>query len=95
MDKKKEVEEMEVLGEFVVEDEDGNEVTLYVVDQTTINGVDYLLATDTQEDGGAGLIFKMTPVEGSDDIMLDNVSDAEYDYISKVFAETADVDFEA
>ena len=82
-------------GEFTVEDEEGNEVTLYIVDMTKINGVDYILATDTQEDGGAGLIFKATPVDDSDEMLLENVSDAEYDYIAKVFAETADVEFEA
>lgn len=98
MDQKKvmdEKEEMGLLGEFVVEDENGNEVTLYMIDTTKINGVEYILATDTQDDGGCGFIFKMTPVEGTDDVMLDNVSDDEYDYISKIFAETADVDFEA
>ncbi|MBR5474978.1 MAG: DUF1292 domain-containing protein [Lachnospiraceae bacterium] len=98
MDQKKvmdEKEEMGLLGEFVVEDENGNEVTLYMIDTTKINGVEYVLATDTQDDGGCGFIFKMTPVEGTDDVMLDNVSDDEYDYISKIFAETADVDFEA
>ena len=98
MDQKKamdEREELDVFGEFVVEDENGNEVTLYMVDTTKINGVEYILATDTQEDGGCGFIFKMTPVEGSEDVLLDNVSDEEYEYISKIFAETADVDFEA
>lgn len=82
-------------GEFVVQDEDGNDVTLYLVDMTRINGVDYILATDTKEDGGAGLIFQMTPVDGSDEMLLNNVSEEEYDYISKVFAETAEVNFES
>lgn len=98
MEDKKKFEDEEngdLYGECIVEDEDGNEVTLYIVDMTKINGVDYILATDTKEDGGAGLIFKATPVEGSDDVLLDNVSEEEYDYISKVFAETADVEFEA
>ncbi|MCI8513805.1 MAG: DUF1292 domain-containing protein [Lachnospiraceae bacterium] len=84
----------ELYGEFVVQDEDGNDVTLYIVDMTKINGTDYILATDTQEDGGAGLIFKMTPLEDSDEVLLDNVSEDEYEYISKVFAETAEVNFE-
>ena len=98
MDKRNEINEMEeldVLAEFVVEDENGNEVTLYLVDTTKINGVEYLLATDTPEDGGVGLIFKMTPIEGTEEMALENVSDEEAEYISKIFAETANVEFEA
>jgi uncharacterized protein YrzB (UPF0473 family) len=98
MEEKKEMREEnseELYGEFTVMDEEGNEVTLYIVDMTKINGIDYILATDTKEDGGAGLIFKMTPAEDSDEVLLDNVSDEEYEYISKVFAETADVEFES
>lgn len=97
MEEKKEKREDagELYGEFVVQDEDGKDVVLYMVDMTRINGVDYILATDTKEDGGAGLIFKITPLEDSDEVLLDNVSEDEYDYISKVFAETAEVNFES
>lgn len=98
MEEKKERKEdawEERYGEFVVQDEDGNDVPLYLVDMTKINGIDYILATDTEEDGGAGLIFKLTPLEDSDEVLLDNVSDEEYDYIARIFAETADVNFES
>ena len=85
----------EKLESFTVPAEDGTELTLYIVDQTRINGKDYLLATDTEEDGGNAYIFLMTPdEEDPGEMILNLVEDDDYDYIAGVFAEPDDIGFE-
>ena len=38
--------------------EDGEQVEFYVLEQTRIGGLDYILVTDTEEDDGEALILK-------------------------------------
>ncbi|MBD5520101.1 MAG: DUF1292 domain-containing protein [Lachnospiraceae bacterium] len=45
--------------------EDGEQVEFYVLEQTRIGGLDYILVTDTEEDDGEALILK--DISNSDD----------------------------
>lgn len=75
--------------EVVFTDEFGLETVFYVLEQTKINGVNYLLATDSDEEEEAeAYIFK--EIDGSDEeeTVLCLVDDEEEMVaISKVFAE--------
>ncbi len=84
---------MEGFEPIVLTDEEGNEVTFYIVDTTRIAGVEYLLAAEEGEDGEC-VIFRMTEYGG--DYVMDPVTDeSEIEYISKVFSEqNEDIDIE-
>ncbi|MBQ1331364.1 MAG: DUF1292 domain-containing protein [Lachnospiraceae bacterium] len=84
---------MEGFEPIVLTDEEGNEVTCYIVDTTRIAGVEYLLAAEEGEDGEC-VIFRMT--EDGGDYVMDPVTDeSEIEYISKVFSEqNEDIDIE-
>ena len=87
---------MEGFEPIVLTDEEGNEVTFYIVDTTRIAGVEYLLAAGEGESGEDGecVIFRMT--EDGGDYVMDPVTDeSEIEYISKVFSEqNEDIDIE-
>ena len=84
---------MEGFEPIVLTDEEGNEVTFYIVDTTRIAGVEYLLAAEEGEHGEC-VIFRMT--EDGGDYVMDPVTDeSEIEYISKVFSEqNEDIDIE-
>ena len=72
--------------------EDGEEVELFVIEQTMINGVNYILVTDSDQEEGESdaFILKEEVVEG-EEVVYDAVEDdAELEAISKVFAELLD-----
>lgn len=52
---------------------DGQEVELFVIEQTRISGIDYLLAADTPEGDGEAYILK--------DISRDGETEAEYEFV--------------
>lgn len=73
------------------------EVEFYVVEQTQINNINYILVTDSQDEEAEALILKETFSEtGSEDAVYEIVDDdTELSAISQVFAEILeDVDFE-
>ena len=79
----------------ILTDEDGQEITYFVVDTTRIAGVEYLLlAEDGPEEEAEGLIFRM--IEDGEDYILEPVTEAsEIEYISKVFSEqNEDIDIQ-
>lgn len=64
------------------------EIEFYVLEQTKINGVSYILVTDSQEDGAECLILKDTSsAEDKESIYEVVESDEELAAISKVFEE--------
>ena len=74
---------------FTVE-ETGEEVELYVVEETRINGVNYLLVTESEEDEeeGEAYIFKDVSLETEAEAIYEMVEDEnELNAVSKVFAE--------
>ena len=66
--------------------EDGEPVEFYVLEQTRIGGLDYILVTDTEEDDGEALILK--DISNSDDAeaLYEIVEDdKEIDAVAAVF----------
>ena len=76
--------------------EDGNEVEFNVEEQTRVNGRDYLLVSDSQDDEAQAYILKDMSA-GSDTVARYEIveDDVELEAISKVFAQMMDdVDFQ-
>ncbi|MCD8150664.1 MAG: DUF1292 domain-containing protein [Clostridiales bacterium] len=75
--------------------ESGEEVLFYVLEQTCIGGVTYLLVTEEEEADSLAYILKEIQTD-EDDIIYAMVEDeVELGAISKVFAEMLeDIDFE-
>lgn len=83
--------------EFVTEENE--RVTFYVIEETRINGVNYLLVTDSddEEDNEAqAFILKDTSNQEDAEAVYEFVeAEAEFESVSKIFAELLDdVDLE-
>ena len=71
-------------------DEDGNEVEMYVVEETRINNVKYLLVTEDEgdeEEAEAYILKDISKEEDEEAVYEMVVEDSEIDYIGKVFSE--------
>ena len=71
-------------------DEDGNEVVMYVVEETRINNVNYLLVTEDEgdeEEAEAYILKDISKEEDEEAVYEMVVEDSEIDYIGKVFSE--------
>ena len=68
------------------------EIEFYVVEQTRINDVNYILVTDSMEDEAEAWIFKETVnEEGASDVVYSEIEDeTELEAISRVFSEILD-----
>ena len=72
---------------FVLPDS-GNTVDFYVLEQTRINGTDYILVTDSEEDDGEALILKDLSMYGDEEAIYEIVEDDdELEAISKIFSQ--------
>lgn len=74
-------------------DEDGNEVEMYVVEETRINNVNYLLVTEDEggeEEAEAYILKDISKEEDEEAVYEIVVEDSEIDYIGKVFSELLD-----
>lgn len=61
-------------------------VEFYVLEQTRIGGIDYILVTDTEEDDGEALILKDMSQPGEEEALYEIVTeDEELDAVSAVF----------
>lgn len=73
-----------------LDSETGKEIEFYVVEETKINGFNYLLVTESEDDDSEAYILKEIKEE-SGDIILEMVDDDdEIDYIGRIFAEKLD-----
>ncbi|MDE7275335.1 MAG: DUF1292 domain-containing protein [Lachnospiraceae bacterium] len=70
-------------------------VEFYVLEQTRIGGIDYILVTDTEEDDGEALILKDMSQPGEAEALYEIVTeDEELDAVSAVFESMLeDIDF--
>ena len=71
-------------------DEDGNEVEMYVVEETRINNVNYLLVTEDEGDEEEAVAYILKDISREEDeeaVYEMVVEDSEIDYIGKVFSE--------
>ncbi|MDD3278243.1 MAG: DUF1292 domain-containing protein [Lachnospiraceae bacterium] len=77
------------------EAEDGSEIEFYVEEQTRVNGMNYLLVADSDEDEANAYILKDISADTDPDaeyVMVED--DVEFDAIADVFARMMDdVDF--
>lgn len=74
-------------------DDDGNEIELFVIEQTTLAGNNYLLVADSMQDDGVVMIMKEIELE-DDFVSYEFVEDdEELKMISGIFNELTD-DFE-
>ena len=71
-------------------------VGFFVVEETRINGVSYLLVTETEDDEAEAYILKDTSLDGEEEASYVFVEDDnELEVVSKIFAELLeDVDIE-
>lgn len=78
---------------LTIEDE---EIDLYILEQTRIGGINYLLATEEETGDGEAYILKDLSQDGDEDSVLEFVEeDSEFDAVAGVFASMMDdVDFE-
>ena len=80
--------------------DDGGAVDFYVLEETRINGMSYLLVTDAADDDEEGECYILKVLSESDDAdaLYEFVEDDnEIDYLFKIFSELledADVDIE-
>lgn len=71
-------------------DEDGNEIEMYVIEETRINNVNYLLVTDDEGDSeeAEACILKDISNDEDEEAVYEIVDDeSEVDYIGRVFSE--------
>ena len=71
-------------------DENGNEIEFEIIEETRINGVNYILVVDDIENEEAdAYILKDVSSDEDEDAVYEMVEEeSEIDYIGKVFAET-------
>ena len=75
--------------------ENGEDLELYILEQTCINGITYLLATEEEEEDSVAYILKEVHTQEDETIYVMVEEDVELEAISKVFAEMLDdVDIE-
>lgn len=66
--------------------ESGEPVQFYVLEQTTISGIDYILVTDTENDDGEALILKDMSQSDEEDALYEIVEeDEELEAVAAVF----------
>ena len=73
--------------------EDGEEIVLYVLEQTRVNAVNYLLATDgdDEDEDGIAYILKDVSKESDEEAIYEFVEDEdELNALAKVFSELID-----
>lgn len=83
---------------ITLQTEDGESVDFYVLEETRINGMNYLLVTDSQEedeDGECYILKDVSKAEDSDAVYEFVENDDEMDYLFRIFTELVeDMDVE-
>lgn len=73
---------------IVFVDEDGNEVEMFVVEETRINNVNYILVTDDESDEATAYILKDISNDEDEEAVYEMVEDdSEIQYIGRIFSE--------
>ena len=72
-------------------DDEGNKVEMFVVEETRINNVNYILVTDNVEDDEATAYILKDVSNDEDEAIYEMVDeDSEIEYIGKIFSELLD-----
>ena len=79
---------------FNLEDS-GEAAEFFVLEQTRINGMDYILVTDSEDEDGETLILKDLSSDGDQEALYEIVDDdEELEAVSRIFSEMLeDIDF--
>lgn len=87
---------MEEKTEYIeFETEDGEKIPFYIVEETMINGRNYLLVTDSEEDEAEAYIMREVTDEENQTVYEMVEEDTELEAVSKIFSELLDdVEFE-
>lgn len=83
--------------EKIVFHPDGEEeVEFYVLEQTRLSGIDYILVTDSEEDDAEALILKDISSDGEEEAVYEIVEDdTELDAVAAIFSDMLeDIDLE-
>lgn len=79
--------------EIILTSEDGAEIRFYVIEETRIGGINYLLVSDSENGDGDAYILKDTSGSDDCDALYEIVEDdEELSYLSKIFNELLDED---
>ncbi len=84
-------------GRIEFETDDNEKISFYVLEETMINGKNYLLVADSDEEDGEAEAFIMRAVTDDEKQTVYEMveEDTEFEAVSKIFAELLeDVDFE-
>lgn len=75
---------------ITLETEEGEKVSFYVLEETRISGMNYLLVTDAKEDDEEGecyILKDMSTAEEEEAVYEFVEDDSEMDYLFKIFTE--------
>lgn len=73
------------------DEQTGEEIEFYVVEEVRINNINYILVTDSEDDEATAYILKEISASDDGESFLQMVSDDdELDYIGKVFEQVLD-----
>ena len=79
--------------EFI--DENGEKTQFYVIEETRINGINYLLVSESDNEEAEAYILKDTSDAASEEAVYEFVEeDSELEAVGKVFSELMDDDVE-
>lgn len=79
--------------EIILTSIDGEEIKFYVIEETRIGGINYLLVSDSETEDGDAYILKDTSGSEDSDALYEIVEDdEELSYLSKIFNELLDDD---
>jgi len=80
---------VEGTNKIIITDEDGNEIEFYVLEETKINGQNYILTTDAEEneDGECYILKDISEPQDTEAIYEFVEDDAEADYVFNIFTE--------
>lgn len=77
------------------ETEDGEEISFFVLEETMINGVNYLLVADSEEEEAEAYVMREVAGDDNQSVYEMVEDDTELEAVSKIFAELLDdVEFE-
>jgi hypothetical protein len=76
---------------LIFQDADGEAAEFYVVEQTRVSGVNYLLVADSEDEDGECLILRDTSKEEEQESLYEIVEDeGELDVLLKIFEQLLD-----
>ena len=80
---------MEQKEEIILQTDDGEEITFFVLEETRISGMNYLLVTDSEgdEDGDCYILKDVSAPEDGEAVYEFVENDEELDYLFRIFTE--------